>query len=126
MKKYIATILFLFCFLGIKTTYAKEYGTSAPLPTDQANFPPPAEMAWGGNGSTNKQYIGQEFKTQSTQTTMDGIEIDMKVENGCPCSPTYDLALSLFQANSIITAFPIGSWPSTSTVKLMTAWTTTT
>ncbi|OGF29178.1 hypothetical protein A2531_01770 [Candidatus Falkowbacteria bacterium RIFOXYD2_FULL_34_120] len=97
MKKYIATILFLFCFLGIKTTYAKEYGTSAPLPTDQANFPPPAEMAWGGNGSTNKQYIGQEFKTQSTQTTMDGIEIYMKVENGCPSSPTYDLALSLFQ-----------------------------
>ena len=99
MKKYIFTILAIF-FLGINFASAKDYSISVPIPEDTGNWPPPFDLYWGGDTSASLQFIGQEFRTASDQNTIDGIEVYMKVENGCPSSPTYDLALSLFEGHS--------------------------
>ncbi|OGF25110.1 hypothetical protein A2227_07210 [Candidatus Falkowbacteria bacterium RIFOXYA2_FULL_47_19] len=99
MKKYLTTIILLFGLFGIKTVFAKEYSISVPIITDTANWPPPYEISWGGDTSASKQFFGQEFRTASTQNIIDGIEVYMKVDNGCPSSPTYDLALSLFKGH---------------------------
>jgi len=88
-------MLFL-CLFGIKTIHAKEYFTSVPIPEDTGNFPPPDELSWGGSTASSWQIFGQDFYTRSNQTQIDGIELYMKIVNGCPSSGN-ELVLSLWE-----------------------------
>jgi len=88
-------MLFL-CLFGIKTVHAKEYFTSVPIPEDTGNFPPPDELSWGGSTASSWQIFGQDFYTRSNQTQIDGIELYMKIVNGCPSSGN-ELTLSLWE-----------------------------
>lgn len=95
MKKYLITILFLFSLFGIKTAFAKEYGTTVPIP-GSVHWPPPNEISWGGYTPTSWQIFGQDFWTRSYEPQMDGIELYMKIVNGCPASG-HELTLSLYE-----------------------------
>ena len=82
--------------IGINNAHAKEYFTSVPIPEDTGNFPPPDELNWGGSTASSWQIFGQDFYTRSNQTQIDGIEIYMKIVNGCP-SLGNELTMTLWE-----------------------------